>query len=102
MPRSVDVIIRDDNTEKGQPGDICQFVGYLCVLPEIASMLKPGEKMTMNSRTIEARGNLTEMDGVTGIKGIKELSYKLIFIGTNILIENDEFRETYDENEDYE
>ena len=34
-------------------------------------MLKPGEKMMVNSRTIEARGNLTEMEGVTGIKGIK-------------------------------
>ena len=42
MPRSSDVILRNDNTDKGQPGDICKFVGYLCVMPEIASMIKPG------------------------------------------------------------
>lgn len=33
MPRSLDVIIRNDNVEKGQPGDVCRFVGYLCVVP---------------------------------------------------------------------
>lgn len=42
MPRSIEVIVRNDNTEKGQPGDICRFVGYMCVSPEISSMLKPG------------------------------------------------------------
>ena len=33
MPRSIDVILRDENVEKAQPGDICKFIGYLCVLP---------------------------------------------------------------------
>lgn len=42
MPRSIDVILRNDNTEKGQPGDILHVVGYLCVSPDVSSMLKPG------------------------------------------------------------
>jgi len=42
MPRSLDVIIRNDNVERGQPGDVCRFVGYLCVVPELSSMFKPG------------------------------------------------------------
>lgn len=42
MPRSIDIILRNYNVEKAQPGDICKFVGFLCVAPEIVSMLKPG------------------------------------------------------------
>ena len=52
MPRSIDVILRNDFTEKGQPGDICQIIGYLCVLPELSSMLKPGEKTQLTTRSI--------------------------------------------------
>ena len=52
MPRSIDIIIRNDNIEKGQPGDICKFVGYLCVQPEVSSMLRPGEKTTLNQRNM--------------------------------------------------
>lgn len=51
MPRSIDVILRNDNTEKGQPGDICDIIGYLCVLPELSSMLKPGERTQMMTRS---------------------------------------------------
>ena len=100
MPRSSDVIIRNDNTEKGQPGDICRFVGYLCVMPEVASMIKPGQKITVNTRSIENRGYTNEMDGVIGIKGIRQLNYKLIFIASNIVIENNEFREVIEEEEE--
>ena len=33
MPRSIDVIVRNENVEKAQPGDLCKFVGYICVVP---------------------------------------------------------------------
>ena len=42
MPRSMDVIVRNDNVEKAQPGDVCKFIGFLCVVPELISMLRPG------------------------------------------------------------
>ena len=42
MPRSIDVIVRNDNVEIGQPGDICKFIGYLCVVPEMDSMVRYG------------------------------------------------------------
>ena len=86
MPRSIDVVLRDENVERAQPGDICKFIGYLCVLPEIASMLKPGEKTTVTSRSIETRGNMMEMEGVKGVKGIRELNYKFLFICTNVIV----------------
>lgn len=33
-----------------------------------------------------------EMEGVRGIKGIRELNYRLIFIATNVVVENNQFR----------
>ena len=34
-----------------------------------------------------------EMDGIRGVKGMKELNYRLIFIATNVIVENNQFRE---------
>ena len=93
MPRSIDIVIRNDNTEKGQPGDICRFVGYLCVQPDVSSMIRVGERTTLSHRNLEARGQMMEMDGVQGLKGIRELNYRLIFTATNIIVENNQFRE---------
>lgn len=56
MPRSIDVILRNEFTERGQPGDICEIIGYLCVQPELSSMLKPGEKTQLTTRSNETRG----------------------------------------------
>ena len=43
MPRSIDVIMRNDLVDSVKPGDLCSFLGYLAVVPDIASMTKPGE-----------------------------------------------------------
>jgi DNA replication licensing factor MCM6 len=91
MPRSIDVVLRNDNTEKGQPGDILKVVGYLCVSPDISSMLKPGERTQLSTKNQNTRGNMGEMEGLTGVKGIRELNYKLIFIATSIKVENNQF-----------
>ena len=102
MPRSIDVIIRNEFTEKGQPGDICDIVGYLCVLPELSSMIKPGEKTQLTTRTNESRGFTNTTDGgISGIKGMRDLSYKLIFVAVNIKVENNQFDE-YDHNDEDE
>lgn len=57
MPRSINIVLRNHNAEKAQPGDMCKFVGYLCVVPDIASMLKPGERTVVSSRNMDTRGN---------------------------------------------
>ena len=51
MPRSIDVVLRNDNTERAQPGDICRMIGYLCVIPNVASMIKPGEKTQITTKS---------------------------------------------------
>jgi DNA replication licensing factor MCM6 len=58
MPRSIDVVLRNDNTEKGQPGDILHVVGYLCVSPDVSSMLKPGERTQLTTKNANTRGNM--------------------------------------------
>ncbi len=75
------------------------MIGYLCVIPNVASMIKPGEKTQISTKSTETKGmSGFEADGVTGIKGMgmRELHYKLIFIATNILVENNQFYEEVD------
>ena len=43
-----------------------------------------------------------EMEGITGIKGIKELNYKLMYIASNIIVENNSFNEEVHEQEEEE
>jgi DNA replication licensing factor MCM6 len=52
MPRSFEVILRNDLCDTAQPGDTCIFTGMLCVVPDISSMLKPGERTQVISRNI--------------------------------------------------
>jgi len=42
MPRSIDVILRNGLIDRGQPGDQVHIVGYLAVIPDVQSLLKPG------------------------------------------------------------
>ena len=45
MPRSMDVILRNEIVDTAKPGDRCIFTGTLVVVPDIVSLLKPGEKV---------------------------------------------------------
>ncbi len=49
MPRSIDVILRNEIVDKAKPGDNCRFTGTLLVVPDIVSLTKPGEKMVFNA-----------------------------------------------------
>ena len=44
MPRSIDIVLRNEITDKVKPGDKCLFNGQLVVVPEIITLLKPGER----------------------------------------------------------
>lgn len=98
MPRSIDVIVRNEQVEKGQPGDRCIFVGTLVVVPDVYSMFKPGEKYTMSSNVDgqKVNGNDTNntgMQGVTGLKslGVRDLNYKMLFMCNNVLFTENRF-----------
>lgn len=94
MPRSIDIIARGDEVEKGQPGDRCIFVGTPVVVPDLYSMMKPGEKYQLSSHTdaVKSDNNLS-MQGVTGLKalGVRDLNYKIVFIANNVLMTESRF-----------
>ena len=88
MPRTIDVILRNELVEKAKPGDKCTFIGTLIVVPDITSLYKPGEKVQKQiKREVAKKEDQKITTGVSGLKnlGIKDLSYKLIFIANNVL-----------------
>ena len=92
MPRTIDVILRNELVEKAKPGDKCTFIGTLIVVPDITSLYKPGEKVQKQIKREAAKKEDQKITtGVSGLKnlGIKDLSYKLIFIANNVLFMNE-------------
>ena len=88
MPRTIDVILRNELVEKAKPGDKCNFIGTLIVVPDITSLYKQGEKVQKQIKREVARKEEQKVtSGVSGLKnlGIKDLSYKLIFIANNVM-----------------
>lgn len=88
-PRSIDVILRNEQVEKAQPGDRAVIIGTLIVVPDVVSMIKPGEKYELNKVRGGVRTqNMSNMEGVSGLSslGIKELNYKMLFLANNVQI----------------
>lgn len=88
MPRSIDVILRGDIVDEAKPGDRTIFTGTLIVVPDVVQLLKVGEKQQMTNVDGQGARN-TEgktMDGVAGLQktGVKDLSYKLVFIANSV------------------
>ncbi len=87
MPRSVDVIIRNELAETCKPGDKIFFTGCLQVIPDIISLMKPGEKIQHQLKVDQVRKTeQRSADGITGLKelGLRDLSYKLIFVTQSV------------------
>lgn len=88
MPRSIDVILRNEIVDLAKPGDRCIFTGTLIVVPDVVSLIKPGQKNTqiaLKSDNIK-RNQGKAMDGVTGLKelGVRDMSYKLVFLANSV------------------
>ena len=77
MPRSIDVICRNELVELAKAGDKVIFTGFVAVVPDNGGLARVGESTT---RGPEKGGGYS--DGVTGIKGmgVREMTYKLIFL----------------------
>jgi DNA replication licensing factor MCM6 len=88
MPRSIEIILRNEIVDTAKPGDRCIFTGTLIAVPDVVSLIKPGEKNTQvslksdNIKRAQTRG----MDGVTGLKelGVRDMSYKLVFMANSV------------------
>lgn len=87
MPRSLDVILRNDLVEKCKPGDKCIFNGTLMVVPDILSLTKPGENVQYSLKRDAVKKDETKpADGIGGLKalGVRDMSYKFIFMAQSV------------------
>mmetsp|Transcript_51155 Transcript_51155/g.134732 ORF Transcript_51155/g.134732 Transcript_51155/m.134732 type:complete len:800 (-) Transcript_51155:266-2665(-) len=84
MPRSIDVIVRDEICEKCKPGDNVMVTGSMIVVPDVANLMNPSELKTSVVRKEINRGRREGLsDGITGLKelGMRSLSHKHAFLG---------------------
>merc|ERR1719454_978266 len=69
MPRSMDVIVRDEMTERCKPGDKILVTGCLIVVPEVPSLMSPSELKQQVRRSLNTRTDANG-EGVRGLKGL--------------------------------
>merc|ERR1719353_268507 len=83
MPRSMDVIVRDEMCERCKPGDKVLVTGCLIVVPDVPSLMSPSELKQEVRRSLNTRTDAGGGEGVKGLKGLgnRDLNYKLAFFG---------------------
>lgn len=92
MPRSIDVILRNRLVDRLNAGDRVEISGTLIVLPDVPTLLKPGEMpKKVNKQSMRRFDSYLISQGLTGIKGIgvKDLNHKLSFLATQVRRMND-------------
>ena len=80
MPRSLDVVLRNEIVEKSKAGDKMVFTGQLIVLPDDSASARVGESATGVGARSEDPG------GVSGLRslGVRELNYRLAFVAQSV------------------
>lgn len=85
IPRSLEVILRAEAVESAQPGDRCDFIGTLIVVPDVGSMQLPGARAESGARH---KGD--ESEGVRGLRslGVRDLHHRMAFLACNVTSAN--------------
>jgi len=85
MPRTIEVVLRNETVERAKPGDKCVFVGTLCVVPEVAQPGAPGANV-QSVQSGSARSSTAVPSGVNGLKslGVKDLNYRMCFLACSV------------------
>lgn len=86
IPRSLEIILRAEAVESAQPGDRCDFVGTLIVVPDVASINLPGAP-SLNSG---ARHKGAQSEGVRGLKslGVRDLHHRMAYLACSVQSSN--------------
>lgn len=77
IPRSLSVLLRADAVEMAQPGDRCDFVGTLVVVPDAARGVLPG---------VRSEGSLFDADS-----SAKDLNYQMAFLACSVVSTSPKF-----------
>jgi DNA replication licensing factor MCM6 len=87
MPRSIDVVVRNEMVERAKAGDQCVFTGSLVVIPDGSALARAGEapKATRGQGASDAATG--GGGGVKGLKslGVRELTYRTCFVASSVL-----------------
>jgi DNA replication licensing factor MCM6 len=90
MPRSMDVILRNEMVERCKAGDKCLFVGTTVVIPDGSALARTGE----TPRAVKVNGVGGPSDaatggggGVSGLQalGVRELTYRVCFVANCVM-----------------
>jgi DNA replication licensing factor MCM6 len=75
-------LLRNDAVEKAKAGDRCILTGTLMVVPDVSALKLPG-KTVRAFRDLSSEG---AKSGIQGLKqtGVRELTYKLVFLGSTV------------------
>ena len=88
MPRSMDIIVRNEMVEKAKAGDKCVFTGSMVVIPDGSALARAGEAVqTLSGRVRPNDAALGGGGGVKGLKalGVKELTYRTCFVASSVV-----------------
>lgn len=95
MPRSIDVVVRNEMVERAKAGDRVVVVGSLVVIPDGSALSRAGEAAQATRSLAGVSGISSEATsgggGVKGLKalGVRELTYRTCFVATSVVpIEN--------------
>ncbi|CAF3850375.1 unnamed protein product, partial [Rotaria sordida] len=86
IPRCLDIIMRNECVEQAKPGDRCDFIGTLIVLPDVSQLSMPGVRSESAQRTQGTDDKGYNAEGVRGLKalGVRDLTYHLAFLACHI------------------
>ena len=92
MPRSIDVICRNDVVESAKAGDKVVFTGSVMVLPDASGLSRAGEG-AVGVKTGKRSDNYG--DGIQGLKrlGVREMTYKMVFVACSVQQTDQRFSE---------
>lgn len=88
MPRSIDIIVRNEMVEKAKAGDKCVFTGSMVVIPDGSALARAGDAVQASSNRVRPNDAATGGGGgVRGIKalGVKELTYRTCFVASSVI-----------------
>ncbi|CAD7928102.1 unnamed protein product [Amoebophrya sp. A25] len=86
MPRTLDVILRGEQCETCKAGDKIAITGTLIVVPDVPSLMKPGEMKQSIRRDVNKRHRTNYVEGIRGLRdmGARELTYKVMYVASVI------------------
>jgi DNA replication licensing factor MCM6 len=92
MPRTMEVVVRNDGVEVAKPGDRVVVTGCPIVVPEVQKLFnvlnrrEVQRSLTGGQRGMMEDAQMQNLEGATGLKalGVRDLNYRMCFLATTV------------------